>query len=67
MVGVSLRSSAVRDVLAAQDFVYTTVAMAPAGMEAPQKIEIISDVLVAPEDPWRCWRPWLTRPFVSSP
>ena len=51
MVGVSLRSSAVRDVLAAQDFVYTTVAMAPAGMEAPQKIEIINDVLVAPEDP----------------
>ena len=51
VVGVSLRSSAVRDVLAAQDFVYTTVAMAPAGMEAPQKIEIINDVLVAPKDP----------------
>ena len=51
VVGVSLRSSSVRDVLAAQDFVYTTVAMAPAGMEAPQKIEIINDVLVAPEDP----------------
>ncbi len=51
MVGVSLRSSAVRDVLAPQDFVYTTVAMAPSGMETPQKIEIINDVLVAPEDP----------------
>jgi fructuronate reductase len=51
VVGVSLRSSAVRDVLSVQDFVYTTVAMAPAGMEAQQNIEIINDVLVAPEDP----------------
>lgn len=51
VMGVSLRSAAVRDQLAAQDFVYTTVAMAEQGMQEPIRIECLNGVLVAPEDP----------------
>lgn len=51
IIGVSLQSPGTRDKLAPQDFVYTVVTQNPDGGETFRKIEIIQDVLVAPEDP----------------
>ncbi len=50
IVGVSLRSPAVRDRLAPQDYLYTAVEMSEHGLN-PQVIDVITDVLVAPENP----------------
>lgn len=50
VTAVSLRSSDIRDKLAAQDHSYTAVALGPDGM-TPQEIEVVTDVLVAPESP----------------
>ena len=50
VVGVSLRSAAVRDQLAPQGCLYTAVEMSENGFR-PQVIDVITDVLVAPEDP----------------
>lgn len=48
--GVSLRNATVRDELAQQDHVYTSVTLAPDGPQ-DNLIEVIDHVLVAPEDP----------------
>jgi fructuronate reductase len=50
ILGVSLRSPKVRDLLAPQDYVYTTVETSGNGLK-PRTIAAINDVLVAPEDP----------------
>ncbi len=50
VIGVSLRSPATRDALAAQNWAYTSVTLGPDGFETRQ-IEALHDVLVAPEDP----------------
>lgn len=50
IVGVSLRSPAIRDQLAGQDFVYTARELGPEGSRLHQ-VEIVRDVLVAPESP----------------
>jgi fructuronate reductase len=50
IVGVSLRSPAVRDALAVQDWVYTSVTLARTG-EKTRVIDVLNGVLVAPEDP----------------
>lgn len=50
VVGVSLRSPAVRDRLAGQDSVYTSVELSQAGLGL-EKIDTVQEVLVAPEDP----------------
>lgn len=50
IVGVSLKRPDQRDRLAPQGFAYTAVEMAPEGPR-PEVIEVIADVLVAPEDP----------------
>jgi fructuronate reductase len=47
---VSLRSPATRDKLKPQDYVYTSVALTPDGAEYTV-IDVIQDMLVAPEDP----------------
>ena len=51
IIGVSLQSAGTRGRLAPQDFVYTVVTQNPDGGETFRKIEIVQDVLVAPEDP----------------
>ena len=51
VIGVSLQSAGTRDKLAPQDFVYTAVTQNPDGSETFRKVEIVRDVLVAPEDP----------------
>tara|TARA_R110002012_G_scaffold77282_13_gene195886 strand:- start:135127 stop:136587 length:1461 start_codon:yes stop_codon:yes gene_type:complete len=51
IIGVSLQSPGTRDRLAPQDFVYTVVTQNPDGGETFRKVEIVQDVLVAPEDP----------------
>jgi fructuronate reductase len=51
IVGVSLQSAGTRDRLAPQDFVYTVVTQEPDGGETLRTVEILDDVLVAPEDP----------------
>lgn len=51
IVGVSLQSPATRDRLAPQDFVYTAVTQNADGGESSRKVEIVQDVLVAPENP----------------
>ena len=51
IVGVSLQSPSTRDRLAPQDFVYTVVSQDADGAETFRKVEIITDVLVAPENP----------------
>lgn len=48
--GVSLRSPGIRDRLAPQGYAYTAVEMTPEGL-APRHVDLIHDVLVAPEDP----------------
>jgi len=50
VIGVSLRSPTVRDLLATHDFAYTAVETSQHGMKL-QIIEAISDILVAPEAP----------------
>jgi fructuronate reductase len=50
IVGVSLQRPDQRDRLAPQGFAYTAVEMAPQGLRL-RLIEIVRDVLVAPEDP----------------
>jgi len=50
VIGVSLRSPTTRDALAGQDWAYSAVTLGPEGQEVRQ-IEVLSDVLVAPEDP----------------
>lgn len=50
ILGVSLRSPAVRDALKPQGYAYTAVELAPKG-ERFQVIENVRDMLVAPEDP----------------
>lgn len=51
IIGVSLKSAGTRDKLGPQDFVYTVVTQNPDGGETFRKVEIVQDVLVAPEDP----------------
>ena len=50
IIGVSLRSPDTRDRLAPQDWTYTSVELGPGG-EKLRQVEIIREVLVAPEDP----------------
>ncbi|SLN19995.1 mannitol dehydrogenase family protein [Roseisalinus antarcticus] len=50
IVGVSLRSPAVRDALRARGWSYTSVVLDPDG-EKIRDISVLNDVLVAPEDP----------------
>ena len=50
VVGVSLRSSGMRDKLAQQDFLYTAVEMSELGLNT-ELIDVVTDVLVAYEDP----------------
>lgn len=50
IVGVSLRSPQTRDALRDQDWAYTSVSLGADGA-VPRVIEVLNDVLVAPEDP----------------
>ncbi|PSL17738.1 mannitol dehydrogenase family protein [Shimia abyssi] len=50
IVGVSLRSPGIRNLLAPQEGVYTAVELSAQGLK-PQSIDVVSDVLVAPENP----------------
>lgn len=50
VTGVSLRSAAVRDILAAQDFLYHAVEVSDQGLN-PRLMDIVTDVIVAPENP----------------
>jgi fructuronate reductase len=50
IIGVSLRRPDTRDRLAPQDWAYTSVELGPDG-ERLRQVEIIREVLVAPEDP----------------
>ena len=50
IVGVSLVRPTMRDLLAPQGFAYTAVEMGPEG-ESTQVVDVVQDVLVAPEDP----------------
>ena len=50
IIGVSLKSPATRDALAPQDWAYTSVTLSPGGAETAL-IEVLQDVLVAPENP----------------
>ncbi len=50
IIGVSLKSPSTRDRLAPQDFVYTAQELGPDGAKLHQ-VEIIREVLVAPENP----------------
>ena len=47
ITGVSLRSSGIRDGLAAQNYEYTLAASA----QSPKKINVLADIIVAPESP----------------
>lgn len=49
VLGVSLRSPAIRDALAPRDCRYTAAALIPDGMRLRQ-IDVVRDVLVAPQD-----------------
>lgn len=50
ITGVSLRRPDTRDALVGQDWVYTAVTLASEGYDG-RVIEVLNDVLVAPEDP----------------
>ncbi|MEP2891414.1 mannitol dehydrogenase family protein [Tateyamaria sp.] len=50
IIGVSLRSPATRDALRGQDWAYTSVSLGGTGRQT-RRIEVLNDVLVAPEDP----------------
>ncbi|MCC5973389.1 MAG: mannitol dehydrogenase family protein [Rubellimicrobium sp.] len=52
ITGVSLKSATTRDALEPQGWAYTSVTLGPEGAEA-RVIEVLNDVLVAPEDPAR--------------
>lgn len=52
IVGVSLRSPHTRDALQGQGWAYTSVSLGPDGA-TPRVIEVLNEVLVAPEDPQR--------------
>ncbi|OCW59632.1 mannitol dehydrogenase [Hoeflea olei] len=51
IIGVSLQNPDTRDRLAPQDWVYTAVSQAADGSETIRRVEILSEVLVAREDP----------------
>ena len=63
IIGVSLQSAATRDKLAPQDFVYTTVTQDADGGETFRKVEILADVLVAPENP-EAVLAWMANPAI---
>ncbi len=50
VVGVSLRSSDIRDRLVAKDYLYTALELSEDGIKT-QMVDVITSVLVAPEDP----------------
>lgn len=50
ITGVSLRNPAIRDALQGQGWAYTSITLTPTG-SVPRKIEVLNEVLVAPEDP----------------
>lgn len=50
IIGVSLQSAATRDALRPQGWAYTSVTLSPTGRETTV-IEVLQDVLVAPENP----------------
>ncbi|PJI92350.1 fructuronate reductase [Yoonia maricola] len=50
VLGVSLRSAAVRDRMRQRGYRYTAAALTPDGMDL-QQIDVVQDMLVAPEDP----------------
>lgn len=50
LIGVSLKSPATRDALRGQDFAYTSVTLGAAG-ESWTTVEVLENVLVAPENP----------------
>ena len=50
VLGVSLRSPAVRNAMRLRDYRYTAAALTPEGM-ALRQIDVVRDVLVAPENP----------------
>ncbi len=52
IVGVSLRSAETRDALQGQGWAYTSVSLGPNGA-TPRVIEVLNEVLVAPEEPQR--------------
>ncbi|WP_394688134.1 mannitol dehydrogenase family protein [Hoeflea sp.] len=51
IIGVSLQSAGTRDKLVGQDFVYNVVTQNNDGTESHRTVEILRNVLVAPEDP----------------
>jgi fructuronate reductase len=63
IIGVSLQSPATRDRLAQQDFVYTVVTQDADGDETFRKVEIVQDVLVAPESP-EAVLTWMADPAI---
>lgn len=63
IIGVSLQSPSTRDKLAPQDFVYTAVTQDADGGETFRKVEIVQDVLVAPEDQ-EAVLTWLSNPAI---
>src|SRR5690606_38064236 len=63
IIGVSLQSASTRDKLAPQDFVYTTVTQDADGGETFRKVEVLTDVLVAPEDP-EAVLAWMADPAI---
>jgi fructuronate reductase len=63
IIGVSLQSPSVRDRLAPQDFVYTCVTQDADGGETFRKVEIVQDVLVAPENP-EAVLAWMSNPAI---
>ena len=50
VVGVSLRSSDIRDKLVVKDYLYTALELSDEGIKS-QIVDVITSVLVAPEDP----------------
>jgi hypothetical protein len=63
IIGVSLQSPVTRDRLAQQDFVYTVVTQDADGDETFRKVEIVQDVLVAPESP-EAVLTWMADPAI---
>ena len=63
IIGVSLQSPSTRDRLAPQDFVYTSVTQDADGGETFRKVEIVQNVLVAPEDP-EAVLAWMANPAI---
>ena len=63
IIGVSLQSPETRDRLAPQDFVYTAVTRDADGGETFRKVEIVQDVLAAPENP-EAVLAWMANPAI---